>query len=803
MRNNKIISIIAAAGIFAAAMPAANAADWVTVSSWAYNDVSNFTNAGLLPESMEAVEDYTQSITRLQFAETVYSMLSKTGYMRGSGYMIVTDTDSRAAAELAAAGIIKGVESQEWGTDTDENGEEFAFSKPVVTFLPDALLNREEMAEVALRIIEMYCPYLLRYDSGAENIPADVSDISLWARKSVEKLMAAGIISGVGDGRFMPKAELSIEQAVSLIYRIYNALPAATAEDGADILTDTETPVQTYSNGVCETKAGNMLYLKRGDDALMSFETDIYSNICCADIGGRTYAAAQTVKGTTDIYDIPSGLTGKIPYPTYELREEGIVVRSSVVGPFTFGLYDYSGNELIAPKYSMSETEEIIANGMKPPADVKQAASGWIYYSNQSDGGRLYRMDSNGENRERLSEHGCCDIEYIGGWLFYRVYDDPNMTEDMPLCCMRSDGKNEKQLSDGAAVIHRGERHTIVPSIYNVSGWEYGYEDSDAIGRSVYSAHSPVKLCYDGEWIYYSDKGILCRARLAGDDIEKENIGIHAENTQLKDKTLYFLNDYSLYRFDGEEPVKVSGDMTVSAYGFKGDLLQLCTADGVYAANLDGSGVKLDEDVEAARETYAQMHESGIMSFSVNETQEITEMSDEKYSLFYHTESSDKGYDITETLTARDADGNERIIGKDIGYPLCRIGDTLYFVVETDSASKNRNRIDAYDLNTGGYRTITEDIREIKYPENTAGDDWFTYYDNSFNIHRYDASTDSISEVFPSGSLHRSGRVQRMLGLSDGMYKVDTEGRYSLITNTDMAGDCIYAENGAETAVHF
>ena len=40
-------------------------------------------------------------------------------------------------------------------------------------------------------------------------------------------------------------------------------------------------------------KAGNMLYLKRGDDALMSFETDIYSNIYCADIGGRTYAAAS------------------------------------------------------------------------------------------------------------------------------------------------------------------------------------------------------------------------------------------------------------------------------------------------------------------------------------------------------------------------------------------------------------------------------------------------------------------------------------------------------------------------------
>ena len=77
----RIITALFTAAILVASV-SANAAPWITVSTWAYNSVSNFKNAGLLPDSFDNVDDYTQSITRVQLAELLRSALVKAGCMK-------------------------------------------------------------------------------------------------------------------------------------------------------------------------------------------------------------------------------------------------------------------------------------------------------------------------------------------------------------------------------------------------------------------------------------------------------------------------------------------------------------------------------------------------------------------------------------------------------------------------------------------------------------------------------------------------------------------------------------------------
>lgn len=67
------------------------------------------------------------------------------------------------------------------------------------------------------------------------------------------------------------------------------------------------------------------------------------------------------------------------------------------------------------------------------PADVMasflrthapQQAEGWIFYSSWTDGGALYRMDSNGRNRKKLSSRDCHDIFYADGWVYFSPWDE-------------------------------------------------------------------------------------------------------------------------------------------------------------------------------------------------------------------------------------------------------------------------------------------------------------------------------------------------------------------------------------------
>ena len=86
------------------------------------------------------------------------------------------------------------------------------------SFSPDGEMSREDMAVVIYRVFK-----LSGIESNGENANfADAETISGYAREAVEKLSGMGILNGMGDGTFAPKATVTRAQAAKVVYGLFN-----------------------------------------------------------------------------------------------------------------------------------------------------------------------------------------------------------------------------------------------------------------------------------------------------------------------------------------------------------------------------------------------------------------------------------------------------------------------------------------------------------------------------------------------------------------------------------------------------
>ena len=91
---------------------------------------------------------------------------------------------------------------------------------------------------------------------------------------------------------------------------------------------------------------------------------------------------------------------------------------------------------------------------MTPPT-----GDGWIYYASWTDGGHMYRIDTNGRNRQLLSYNDCYlpwGFQYKNGYIYYSVRGNYGGR----LYRIRTDGMKEERLTD----------ETVrVPTVYNAN----------------------------------------------------------------------------------------------------------------------------------------------------------------------------------------------------------------------------------------------------------------------------------------------------------------------------------------------
>lgn len=169
---------------------------------WAKKEIELLAGKGIIKGRTETAFDPAAPVTRAEFAALLTRLLNLEG--RSSSH---TFTD---------------VESQKWYSDEVAA----AYNSSIITgrsadkFDPDGLITRQEMAAMIARVLfrEGYRPA----DEAELSVFEDADDVAAWAQNAVSTALREGIIQGMGDNTFKPKAKATRAQAAVMLYRLFN-----------------------------------------------------------------------------------------------------------------------------------------------------------------------------------------------------------------------------------------------------------------------------------------------------------------------------------------------------------------------------------------------------------------------------------------------------------------------------------------------------------------------------------------------------------------------------------------------------
>jgi hypothetical protein len=149
------------------------------------------------------------SITREEFAEVAVKLYERYTGKKATAAPSSTFTDTTNAEILKAyqLGIVSGIGNNQ--------------------FAPQVLINREQMAAMLSRAVEVIRPDADMSIAGAPTF-ADEKEIAPYFTTNVQFMAKNGFISGVGNNRFAPKATSTREQAVIVAVRVYETYAGVT-----------------------------------------------------------------------------------------------------------------------------------------------------------------------------------------------------------------------------------------------------------------------------------------------------------------------------------------------------------------------------------------------------------------------------------------------------------------------------------------------------------------------------------------------------------------------------------------------
>ncbi len=174
------------------------------MSPWAETEFEKAKSKNLLPVAMENM-DLREKINREEFAELsvlLYEALSGTE-IQMTGENPFEDTDSQAVLKAYSAGITTGLGDGIFG--------------------PDKHLTREQAATMLARTYAKSMNKEVKIGSDVKSF-ADDASIEAWAKDSVYFMAENGIIRGVDEENFAPKASSTREAAIAISVRTFEAL---------------------------------------------------------------------------------------------------------------------------------------------------------------------------------------------------------------------------------------------------------------------------------------------------------------------------------------------------------------------------------------------------------------------------------------------------------------------------------------------------------------------------------------------------------------------------------------------------
>lgn len=175
---------------------------------WAVSEFELARGVGLVTENAYLLE-YDSDITRVRFCELavrLYDSLAEKK-SRSSSEHPFEDTQNSSVNKAYGLGIVSGISESEFGPYLNITREQIALMLQNLLKALDLPINVS--ASVVLAAL------------------ADEHEISGWARPAVELMLKSGHMKGVSEDRFAPKDNVTVEQAVILSYRIFDAFGGA------------------------------------------------------------------------------------------------------------------------------------------------------------------------------------------------------------------------------------------------------------------------------------------------------------------------------------------------------------------------------------------------------------------------------------------------------------------------------------------------------------------------------------------------------------------------------------------------
>ncbi|SEN66910.1 S-layer homology domain-containing protein [Paenibacillus sp. OV219] len=186
------------------------------VSKWAEGTYRAAKENGIVTSMLD--HDYQQAMSRIEFADAAVALVEN---IYGQPLMGMTTPFTDIVDDNIGKALKNGLIS---GTSA-------------TTFSPWQTISRQEAASLLIRLVNKLQELLLsavgkESDSGAaqQRVPtfADDAGISAWAKPNVYKAVELGLLSGVGQGKFDPRGQLTVEQTIAILEHLFERFVPAS-----------------------------------------------------------------------------------------------------------------------------------------------------------------------------------------------------------------------------------------------------------------------------------------------------------------------------------------------------------------------------------------------------------------------------------------------------------------------------------------------------------------------------------------------------------------------------------------------
>ena len=229
MKLRSFLSSLLCLALLLGLAPAALAAEKdYRCSPWAAEEMAEAAGLGFLPADL--LGDCTRPITRRDYARVALNFVSELQYNYHVGTAFFTEAYCQAKSRKPAAPFQDAPEEEL----TQARSIGLIQGRSETEYDPDSGITRQEAALILRRAYSRYTD-----PEALEAAPAAYTDgekIAAWAMEGVDFVTAAGVMQGVGEGKFDPLGAYTVEQCVVTFLRLYKSAPVSRAKGNVEPL---------------------------------------------------------------------------------------------------------------------------------------------------------------------------------------------------------------------------------------------------------------------------------------------------------------------------------------------------------------------------------------------------------------------------------------------------------------------------------------------------------------------------------------------------------------------------------------